>query len=195
VPTSGPTILVARHVHHLFDGTIVVKHFPRPTHIVVGLDWAGDARERGGMEWACRAAEYPIVLRTPTLGARGGFGREEQLRYMRAALRETTRLLRDGRQLLVFPEGYPNVDPVFSQKRNDDEMLPFEAGFVRFAEAAERAGAAPVALVPVGIAYERGPRWNGVARCGAPYTLRDRPDRAALVAALEADVRRLSGLA
>jgi putative membrane protein len=195
VPASGPTILVARHVHHLFDGSIVVIRFPRPTHIVVGLDWAGDARERAGMEWACRTAEYPIVLRTPTLGARAGFGKDEQLRYMRAALRETTRLLRDGRQLLVFPEGYPNVDPVFSQKRNDDEMLPFEAGFVRFAEAAERAGAAPVALVPVGIAYDRGKRWKGVARCGAPYTLRDRPDRASLVAALEADVRRLSGLA
>ncbi len=199
VPNDGPTILVARHVHHLYDGSMIVIRFPRPVHIVVGLDWASGARERRLMEWACRAAEYPIVLRTPTLGVRDGFSKDEQRTYVRSALRETTRLLRDGRQLLIFPEGYPNVDPVFSQKANLDEMLPFAPGFVRFAEAAERAGAAPVRLVPVGISYERADRggrehWAGTVRVGEPLLLADRADRSELVATLETEVRRLSGL-
>jgi putative membrane protein len=190
-------MLVARHAHHLYDGAMIVMRFPRPTHIVVGLDWAADAKERARMEWACRAAEYPIVLRTPTLGKRAAYRSDEQPSYTRAALAETTRLLCAGRQLLIFPEGYPNVDPVFSQKHDDDEMLAFEPGFVRFAEAAQRAGAAPVALVPVGIAYTHGAddRYEGIVRCGPAYYAGDKADRAALVAAIEADVRRLSGLA
>jgi putative membrane protein len=168
VPATGPVMLVARHFHHLLDGSVLVRSIARPIHIVVGLDWAKDARERRWMERACRAAGYPIVLRPRTLGERDGFGRDELLRYTRTAMRDVSALLRAGRVVLVFPEGYPNVDPAFTVKTGDDTFLPFADGYRRMVAAAERDGTTRVAVVPVGFRYERGPKWTIVARIGTP---------------------------
>ena len=185
VPANGPLIIVGRHYHHLLDGSLLVTRVKRPLHIVVGLDWAGSSRPT--VEWACRSAEYPIVLRT------GNTDSGEQLRYLRTAFRETTRLLIDGRALVVFPEGYPTIDPAFTPKQSDDEFLPFASGFLRMAQLAERAGAGPVALVPVGFTYERqGRKWSIVMRFGAALTRADLPAGDAGAAAVQQRVRELS---
>ena len=168
VPRAGPVMLVARHFHHLLDGSVLVRSLPRPVHIVVGLDWAENARQRRWMERACRAAAYPIVLRAATLGRRDGFAREELLHYTRSALREVVALLRAGRVVLVFPEGYPNIDPAFAQKPDENAFLPFEAGYRRMIAAAERDGMTRVAVVPVGFHYARAKKWEIVARIGPP---------------------------
>ncbi len=185
VPTSGPLILVGRHYHHLLDGSMLVTSVGRPLHIVVGLDWAGPSRPT--VEWACRSAEYPIVLRA------GNVETGEQLRYLRAAFRETTRLLVDGRALVVFPEGYPTIDPAFTPKQTDDEFLPFASGFLRMAQLAERAGSGPVALVPVGFSYARsGKKWSIVMRFGPALTRAQIPGGDVGAAAMQTLVRELS---
>jgi putative membrane protein len=174
VPREGPVMLVARHFHHLLDGSILVRSIARPIHIVVGLDWTTGARERRAMEWACRSAGYPIVLRPATLGERDGFAREELLRYTRAAMRDAVALLRAGRVVLVFPEGYPNIDPAFAQKANETAFLPFADGWRRMVAAAERDGVTKVAVVPVGFHYRRvARRWDVVARIGQKTDARD----------------------
>jgi putative membrane protein len=186
VPREGPVMLVARHFHHLLDGSILVRSLPRPIHIVVGLDWTTGARERRAMEWACRSAAYPIVLRPATLGERAGFAREELLRYTRAALRDTVALLRAGRVVLVFPEGYPNVDPAFSRKANDAAFLPFADGWRRMVNATERDGTTKVAVVPVGFRYRRVERrWDVDVRIGQKTDAHD-------PVAVETAVRELS---
>lgn len=182
VPASGPVMLVARHFHHLLDGAVIVRYLPRPVHIIVGLDWA-DAAQRRWMERACRAVEWPIVLRPATLGERDGYGRDELARYTRAALREVTALLHAGRVVVAFPEGYPNVDPTFARKAGDDAFLPFERGYQRMIALAERDGRTRVAVVPVGFHYTRGRRWSIVARLGAA---RFNPSNAELEAAVRA---------
>jgi 1-acyl-sn-glycerol-3-phosphate acyltransferase len=167
IPAHGPVMLVARHFHHLLDGAVLARYVPRPVHIVVGLDWTADAKQRAWMERACRAAQYPIVLRPATLGERGGYARSELARYTRTGLRDASALLAAGRVVLVFPEGYPNVDPAFARKANDDTFLPFAPGYLRMIAWAQRAEGVRVAVVPVGFRYTRGPRWSIVARIGA----------------------------
>ncbi len=167
VPSAGPVMLVARHFHHLLDAAVLVRYVPRPLHIVVGLDWTADAAQRRWMERACRAAQYPIVLRPATLGERAGYARNEFAHYIRAALNETSALLSAGRAVLVFPEGYPNVDPAFARKANDGAFLPFALGYRRMVDWAQRSAGVRVALVPVGFHYTRGSRWTIVARIGA----------------------------
>ncbi len=171
IPAGGAVLLVARHFHHLLDGSVLVTRVRRPIHIVVGLDWAAGAGQRRWMERMCRSAEYPIVLRAPTIERTGSYRREELLRYTRAAFRETTRLLRAGRVVLVFPEGYPNIDPSGSRKVDPAAWLPFESGFLKMAELAERDGRTEVTLVPVGFSYTATAhnRWSIEARVGAPF--------------------------
>jgi putative membrane protein len=139
------------------------------------------------MEWMCRAAEYPIVLRSPTVERTGSYRRAEMVRYTRAAFRETTRLLRGGRVVLVFPEGYPTVDPTGTRKEGPNDWLPFEPGFLKMIELAERDGTTRVSLVPVGFAYEPGERWTITARIGSPVAREERR-----IGAIQDAVRRLS---
>jgi putative membrane protein len=170
VPASGPVLLVARHYHHLLDGSVLVDRLPRPVHIVVGLDWAPNRAVRAVMETACRLAGYPIVLRPQTIDGAPAYSRADVLRYTRAALRDTTRLLQAGRVVLLFPEGYPTIDPSGSRKRDDDAFLPFAPGLGAIVDRARRAGVDELKIVPVGFTYARtqDDRWRISARIGAP---------------------------
>jgi hypothetical protein len=87
--------------------------------------------------------------------------------------------------VLVFPEGYPNVDPAFARKAGDEAFLPFANGYARMIAWAERDARTQVAVVPVGFRYTRGSAWSIVARIGTPRT-------GPSVAELEAAVRDLS---
>ncbi|GAC1540478.1 MAG: hypothetical protein NVS2B17_16790 [Candidatus Velthaea sp.] len=167
VPRRGPVMLIARHFHHLLDGAVILKYVRRPVHIIVGLDWAADAAQRRWMERACRAAEYPIVLRPPTLAASGSYDQTELVRYTRSAFRESTRLLVEGRVVLVFPEGYPTIDPTGSRKAGLDDWLPFANGYVKILELAKRAGV-DASVVPVGFDYVQtaGAKWRITCRIG-----------------------------
>lgn len=182
VPAAGAVMLVARHFHHLLDGAVLVRYVPRPLHVVVGLDWTDNATQRSWMERACRAVQWPIVLRPKTLGERGGYARGELLRYTRRALRDTTALLQAGRVVVAFPEGYPNVDPAFARKADDAAFLPFEDGYARMIA---RSGVR-VAVVPVGFTYTRGRKWSIAVRFGtAMYDAQPRDVEAAVRALCE----------
>ncbi|GAC1408578.1 MAG: hypothetical protein NVSMB64_17010 [Candidatus Velthaea sp.] len=167
VPRRGAVMLVARHFHHLLDGSVIVKYVPRPVHIIVGLDWAADAAQRRWMERACRAAEYPIVLRPPTLAASGSYDQTELVRYTRSAFRDSTRLLGEGRIVLVFPEGYPNIDPTGSRKPGHDDWLPFANGYGKILDLAKRAGV-EASVLPVGVEYTPAAKrtWGITCRIG-----------------------------
>jgi 1-acyl-sn-glycerol-3-phosphate acyltransferase len=151
------------------------------------------------MEWATRTAGWPTVLRPDALAARGRdglrpsvYGAGDVERMRRRALRDSVAVLVGGGALAVFPEGYPNVDPGFTPKRSADAMLPFHAGFIHVAAAAQRRLRQPIPIVPVGLEYAAGPRWRITLRCGAPLALGD--DRDGLRREVQERVTRLSGV-
>jgi putative membrane protein len=110
------------------------------------------------------------------------------------ATRECVGLLRRGQLLLAFPEGYPNIDPSFTPKADDRAFLPFESGFLRFVALAEQDGITRVPIVPVGLEYQRNDRWRVTVRFGHPVTRSPDVGLRAQVAAIEEQVRQLSGL-
>lgn len=203
IPERGPVLIVARHFHHLLDGCALVQAVDRPLHIVVGLDWIEGRLSRRVMELLCRTARWPIVLRPDhPLGpkATSGPGVEARDRERRAVLRtsarETASLLGEGRGVIVFPEGYPNIDPSFTPK-SGDEFLPFQPGFVRYARIAERAGSGSVPIVPAGFAYTRAPengRWEITLRFGPAIHTHMSGSDLETVEVVERAVRRLSGV-
>lgn len=170
VPATGPLLIVARHYHHLYDGVALLGAVGRRIHPVVALDWARTRTERAVMEWAVRAARWPALLRDDALaaGAPSAYSPAEAPAYRLRAIRTAVDLLVDGRAVVVFPEGYPNVDPRFTPKTSADEMLPFRAGFATIRTLAARRARADVPVVPAGLFYEPGRRWRAVLRFGAP---------------------------
>ena len=80
--------------------------------------------------------------------------RARWLPALREAMRQSIQILRDGKVLLVFPEGYPTIDPHPTPKTHDDEILPFQPGFVRIAREAQDSGI-PLCTIPLGFHYEQ----------------------------------------
>jgi putative membrane protein len=190
LPANGPVILAARHYHHLHDGCALIAAIPRPVHILVGLDWVSNPLGRRVLDAACAAARWPVVLRRrePT----AGLSRDE-VRAVRQSMRESLDLLDEGRILLVFPEGYPTIDPGYTPKTDADEFLPFQPGVVRLASAA-RARGIHAPIIPVGFKYTAGERWTVRMRFGAPMLVESRGEEVTVLDALNRQVRELSGV-
>jgi 1-acyl-sn-glycerol-3-phosphate acyltransferase len=190
LPTKGPSIIAARHYHHLYDGAAMMMTVPHPLHILVGLDWIRNPALRVLMNSLCDAAGWPVVLR------RDGQARVDDAKARQAlkrAYKESLELLRRGHSLLIFPEGYPNIDPGYTPKSGPDDFLPFQPGFARVATGAARSGiAAPI--VPAGFSYVEDERWRITLRFGAPVYPNQYAKQADLVTDVELTVRRLSGL-
>ena len=193
IPRRGPVIVAARHVHHAYDGAALLQAIDRPTSLVVTLDWLPPGRRRVALAALCRAARWPAVIRSEQFAPHSGKRDPEAIRRLRAALDESVRVLDDGRVLVVFPEGYPNVDPNGSPKEGLDEMLPFREGYLHIAKRFERKTGKAATIVPAGFAYQRDP-WRIHLAFGEPLTLSQTDDLAAVNRTIEADVRRLSGL-
>lgn len=190
LPTSGPVMLAARHYHHLHDGAAILATIPRPVRILVGLDWIQNQAAKWAMDRACASAGWPIVVRPPIDGATYD---RDTLKVLTKARNDSLAILKKGEVLLIFPEGYPTIDPTYTPKTADDEMLPFQSGVVKLASLAARHGIT-VPIVPVGLEYRAGERWQLTMRFGEAVIVADRGDEAAALASLSTAVRSLSGL-
>jgi 1-acyl-sn-glycerol-3-phosphate acyltransferase len=204
IPTDGPVLLVARHYHHLLDGVVLLVSIPRPVHILVTLDWAKNSYARRLITLATTMARWPVVRRNDAL--KTCVNREDRTsrgmtrtataikRYQRSALSDSAGLLAEGRVLVVFPEGYPNIDPHYTPKIGPEEFLPFKAGFATIAAATEKRLGAKVPMLPSGFRYTKNNRWIARLNIGEPIYLEDFVSRPLLVSYMEQRVAELFGL-
>lgn len=193
VPAAGPAIITARHYHHLYDGVVLLATIHRPLQILVASDWAPPGPRRRLLEAACRAAGWPTVQRAgsgrPDHPARAAGDR----RHLLQAVRQSVNLLASGRLLLIFPEGYPTIDPGYTPKTAPDEFLPFEPGFARIAALTARRTGSPVPVVPAGFHYHQaGERWQVALRFGEPILVTSSTGTEQVVHLTEQGVRFLS---
>ncbi len=193
LPATGPTLIVAHHYHHLYDGCALLSTVNRRLHILVALDWIEKPWIKLLMEGVCGLAEWPVVLRTEQMSeGRGVYAPREVQRFLRQALQKTVQLLRHGETLVVFPEAYPTIDPSPAPERDEQGFLPFRPGFVRLIEMAERDQQTRVAIVPAGFSYRREQSWRITLRFGTVLFRQDFASRAQLVQTIEQCVRDLS---
>jgi putative membrane protein len=104
------------------------------------------------------------------------------------------RLFRSGEVMIIFPEGYPNIDPHPTPKPDLEAFMPFRPGFVKLVELAEKDGITRVAIVPTGLSYIRGEgdSWHATVRFGQPLYRKDFDNVEQLVHVVEEDVHALS---
>lgn len=185
-PQEGPVILAARHYHHLYDGCAILATIPRQVRVLVGLDWIERPVALKGMQAACRSAGWPVVFRNTD-----SVDRAIWLPKLRTALGESREILREGNVLLVFPEGYPTIDPHGSMKSGDDAFLPFNSGFARIALDAWQ-NDIPAVIVPVGFHYAQPDKWRVTMRLGEPIHAGDATSAAVLITQVQEQVIALS---
>lgn len=182
LPTEGPALVAARHAHHLYDGVALLSSLPRFPVILVGLDWAGVGFRRATMEVLCALVGWPVIDRP---------GAERRIRGLRRGLQEALCALAQGEVVVVFPEGYPQVDP----HRQDPTARPKRAqrGAVWIARrAAERRGHG-LPLIPLGIALGEEAASPVISlRFGEALWVTAESDDRALVREVEKAIRALS---
>jgi putative membrane protein len=193
--------LVARHYHHLFDGLALYAAIPRQLHILVTLDWANNGPVKLFMAWATKVGRWPVILRADAVKRnandnqrqrRNFMSPDDVARYQRKAMKDCLKLLTDGRVLVVFPEGYPNIDPTYTPKTEPNEFLPFKSRFAAIAAAAERRLSKSIPIIPVGFRYTEGEPWIAQVHIGTPNYTREFSSRESLVKNVERQVRILS---
>ena len=201
IPSNGPALVIARHYHHLYDGLALFAALPRQFHILVTLDWVQSAAMRTLMIQLTRLARWPVVLRADALlhkntcGSahfRHPFSIADVERYQRRALKNSVQLLVESRLLVVFPEGYPNIDPAYTPKADNHGFLPFKRGFLAIARAAERRLGAALPIIPTGLQYSSGKTWKVHVRFGEPMKRESFASDNELIRYCEEKVRQLS---
>ncbi len=201
VPGSGPVLIAAHHFHHLYDGCILVQAIPRKLHLLVALDWVQKRWLRRLMEWACAMVDWPTILRTERLAedtrndsktGQSAYSSDEAKHYLRQAVGDSVRLLRNGEVLVVFPEAYPNIDPTFTPKNNNRAFLPFRPGFDKLVEMAEKDGQTRVAIIPAGLSYVQDGQWHVTLRFGPALSRSEYATSTQLVQIVEEQVQALS---
>lgn len=202
IPRSGPVMIVARHFHYFYDGYVLVRTVRRRLHIMVALDWLQSRALRFLIEFACSLPDWPIVLRSEQFGKHAkdepwAYKRVEARRYLRRLILTAKRLFRSGEILVMFPEGYPNIDPHLTPKPDLDAFLPFQPGFIKLIEVAERDGKTRVAIIPAGFTYTREPgkAWHATVRFGSALFRSDFASMEHLLHAVEECVHVLSSAA
>jgi putative membrane protein len=160
VPPSGPVLLAVRHYHHLLDGLGLLAQVGRPLHIMIGLDWVSTRATRWMMERLAQCCAWPVTLRNAEdriseadlhCPAPSAYRDDEIQPYQQRAYRQCVELLRHGRAVAIFPEGYPVIDPHMVRRARTETLAPFKSGFARIAVTAARRHGCPVWVVPVGI--------------------------------------------
>ncbi len=197
IPACGPALIAARHYHHLYDGLAMFAALRRPFHIVVALDWVKNRRIKWCMERINRTARWPMLLRSDALERAGGhagrvFSRDDVPRFQRQAFREAVDLLTQNRVLVIFPEGYPNIDPAYTPKTGRDEFLPLKPGFIAVVRAAEKKLYQKIPIIPAGVHYRADRRWVAYLRFGAPVWREQFCRSAELLRHVEARIKDLS---
>ncbi len=190
LPPDGPAILACRHYPYLYDGAALVALLPRPLSILIALDWVRGAGARKLLAAACAAAGFPAVLREHPAPATALAA--ERMAFLRRSARLAVSVLREGRVLVVFPEGYPTIDPVYTPKVDRHQILAYQSGFLNLAAMCRRAWGAPVPIIPVGLHYSKGRPRSLTIRFGAPLYLEPGGNRGELLRQVEEQVRVLS---
>ena len=201
IPATGPAIIVVRHYHHFYDGLALFAALPRQFHIVVALDWTQNAAIHSVMTHLTRLARWPVVLRADALQHKNAHGRspsrhtfslDDMQRYQRRAFRESVQLLLDHRLLVIFPEGYPNIDPSYTPKMDEHGFLPFKRGFFAIACAAERRLGISLPIIPTGLHYSLAKTCKAHVRFSEPLKRESFASANELIRCCEEKVRQLS---
>ncbi len=182
---SGPAILAAQHVHHLDDGRALLATIDRPLRFLVALDWVPDRRWRRLMELLCRTAGWPTIVRPREIDRPGQiYSPREAQRLLVGGLREAVRRVTAGQLLVVFPEGYPLIDPHLPTRRSEtDQLAPGAVWIAR--TAATRLGTS-IPVYPVQLETTGSPI---VVTIGEPIVVTSRTDVALATRQLEVAVR------
>ncbi len=163
ISSDGPLLVVANHPNALMDSMLVATAMPRR------LTFTGKATlfENPFLRWFLSAVGMvPLRRVSDELKQRGQSGRDADPRRNAEAFRAIVGALREGRAVLIFPEGKSHDDPA---------IAPLKTGAARLALQAVGEGVGALSILPIGLVFEdkAEPRTRVLVEIGSAFAVRD----------------------
>lgn len=180
VPRSGPVLLAVNHPNALVDAMVVGWVFPRRIVLTAKATLFGNPLAA----WFFRAVGVVPLVRAKDVAALGSAADGKRNARAFALLHHA---LASGRAVLIFPEGITG---------DHTSLAPLKTGVARIALQAREAGLRGLAIVPVGLTFERKdlPRTRIFVEVGEPLSVDALPADADPADITEEIARRLRGV-
>jgi hypothetical protein len=99
---------------------------------------------------------------------RHAFSVADVVRYQRRGFKNSVQLLVENHLLVLFPEGYPNIDPACTPRLITTASYRSGEDSSQFARAAERRLGASLPIIPTSLQYSAGKSWKIHVRFSEP---------------------------
>ncbi len=178
IPKDRPVIISSNHPTGFLEPTVLAVFYPRPLHFLV----RGDFFEKKWANWALRQYGMLPIWRFRDGGFRG-------LRTNASTFEECYQAFREGKIVMIFPEGHT---------RFEKKLRPVQKGLARLAFQAMEQGKEmhDLVVVPMGVNFTYSERFREqlMINAGDPIPVRDywsayQEDKAVAINQLVKDVQ------
>jgi 1-acyl-sn-glycerol-3-phosphate acyltransferase len=154
IPETGPVIIAPRHYHGDYDPVLFYSVIKRKIFFLGATDWMKKGAEVKVNKFIFKKIGVVPVTRPdskfvePTKGIRPAEG-------MKDSFESIVRLLMLDQAVVIFPEGWPNIDAHWTKKKIDSGVEDIKAGLFHFVDYVQKRRNIRIPIIPVGVRYEK----------------------------------------
>ena len=187
VPKDGPVVIAPRHFSGDFDPSLFYTLIQRRVFFLAATDWM-----KKGVEATVNKYIFKKLGAIPINRPDSIF--EHANTNLLSAYKSIVRYLMLGQAIVVFPEGWPNIDSHYTPKKENDEEIEIRLGLFHFVDYVQKKKKIKVPIIPVGTKYVDHKRFRSdiIVNFGRPMYLPAKFDYAKYQALLQKEIKRLS---
>jgi len=167
IPAYGPVVLAPRHFHGDYDPFLFYNITHRRVFFLAATDWLKEGVQIKVRTYLFRKAGAVPINRPDSMF-------EKPTKYLKAAFKSIVRLLMLGQAVVIFPEGWPNIDSHGTRKEPGQEFIEVKAGLFHFVDYAQKKRRIRIPMIPIGVKYgkeKKGIKPEIVVNIGKPFYL------------------------
>jgi 1-acyl-sn-glycerol-3-phosphate acyltransferase len=170
IPHTGPVLIAPRHFDGDHDPSLMLAITTRRVFFLAATDFVNDGFRYKMIKFFHRKLGAASIDRMDSFYNRTN--RNPRLQYLNAGYKIVNLLLL-GQAVIIFPEGWPDIDSHKTLKDDANYVPGVQKGALDYVHLAQKRQRFPIPIVPVGIRYEMntGGRPKIFVNIGNPFVI------------------------